>query len=43
MADEAGGLLLEEDEEEDLEANPKGKGAIRLEDDEEGPATASRS
>ena len=38
MADEASEPLLGENEEEDMEANPKGKGAIRLEDDEQGPS-----
>ena len=35
---EAGERLLGEDEDEDAEANPKGKGVIRLEDDVEGPS-----
>ena len=39
VADDASEPLLGENEEEDMEANPKGKGAIRLEDDEQGPST----
>ena len=38
MVDEAGEPLLREDAEEEVGANTKGKGAIRLKDDEEGPS-----
>lgn len=43
VAGEAGESLLGEEGEEDVEENPKGKGAIRLEDDVEGPTTGQRS
>ncbi len=43
MAGGAGEPLLGEDEEEDVEANPKGKGLIRLEDDADDPSMGQRS
>lgn len=43
MAGGAGEPLLGEDEEEDVEANPKGKGVIRLEDDAEDLSMGQRS
>ena len=43
VGDEAGEPLLEENREEDVEASPKGKGAIRLEDNAEGLSLGQRS
>lgn len=43
VADEASKPLLGGDEEEDVEASPKGKGVIRLEGNEEGPLMGPRS
>lgn len=43
MADEAEEPLLGENEEENVEADPKGKGPIRLEDDGEGSTMGQHS
>ena len=44
MAGEAEERLLGEDVDDDVEADPKGQGAIRLEDDDgEGPSEDHRS